>query len=104
MAGALALAAAGELVLDKHPSILDRIRPAALLGRAAAWAAVGSVAAGRNRPLVGAVTGAACAVVSAYAAWFLRREAGRVTRLPDTAVALAKDALAVSLARRLVGL
>ncbi len=102
VAGALALAAAGELAIDKHPSTPDRIHPITLLGRAAAGAAVGSVAAGRDRQLLGALTGAGCAVAGAYAGWFLRREAGRIDLLPDTAVALAEDALAVSLARRLV--
>ena len=103
VAGALSLAAAGELAFDKHPSALDRLHPAALLGRAAAGAAVGSVAAGRDRQLLGALTGAGCAVAGAYAGSFLRREAGRVTPLPDIAVAVAEDALAVWLARRLVG-
>jgi uncharacterized membrane protein len=104
VAGALALAAAGELSVDKHPSAPDRIQPSSVLARAAAGAAVGSVAAGRNRQLLGALTGAGCAVAGTYAGWFLRREAGRVTSLPDITFALAEDALAVSLARRLSGL
>lgn len=103
VASALALAAAGELAFDKHPSAPDRTQASALLGRAAAGAAVGSVAAGRNRQLLGALTGAACALAGTYAGWFLRREAGRVTQLPDIALALAEDALAVSLAKRLAG-
>ena len=101
VAGALALAAAGELTVDKHPSVPDRTDPGALLVRAVAGAAVGSVAAGRNRQRLGALVGAGSAVAGAYAGWFLRREAGRATHLPDLAVALAEDALAVSLARRL---
>lgn len=101
VARALSVAAAGELSADKHPSTPDRIGPPSLLARAAAGAAVGSVAAGRNRQLLGALTGAGCALAGAYAGWFLRREAGRVTHVPDIAVALAEDALAVSLARRL---
>lgn len=104
VAGALATAAAGELAVDKHPSAPDRIHPTALLGRVAAGAAVGSVAAGRDQQLLGAVAGAGCAVAAAYAGWFLRREAGRVDLLPDMAMALAEDALAVALARRLSGL
>ncbi|MEX2531920.1 MAG: hypothetical protein WD960_14220 [Gemmatimonadota bacterium] len=101
VAGTLALAAVGELAVDKHPSIPARIQPSALLARAAAGAAVGSVSVGRHRQLLGAVTGAGCAVAGAYAGWFLRRAAGRVTLLPDIAVALAEDALAISLASRL---
>ena len=104
VARALTLAAAGELAVDKYPFAPDRIHPSSLLARAAAGAAVGSVAAGRNRQLLGAFTGAGCAIAGAYAGWFLRREAGRVTALPDKTLALAEDALAVSLARRLSGL
>jgi len=102
VADTLGLAAAGELAVDKHPSAPDRIHPSSLLARAAAGAAVGSVAAGRNRQLLGALMGVGCAMAGAYAGWFLRREAGRVTLVPDIAVALAEDALAISLARRLV--
>lgn len=101
VADALGLAAAGELAVDKHPSAPDRIQPSSLVARAAAGAAVGSVVAGRNRQLIGALTGAGCALAGTYAGWFLRREAGRVTQLPDIALALAEDALAVSMAKRL---
>lgn len=101
VAGTLALAAAGELAVDKHPSVPDRTHPSSLLARAAAGAVVGSVAAGRDRQLIGALVGAGCAMAGAYAGWFLRREAGRVTLLSDIAVALAEDALAISLAKRL---
>jgi uncharacterized membrane protein len=102
VAAFLAMAAAGELAVDKHPSAPDRTRPDALLARAVAGAVVGSVAAGRDREVLGALTGAGSAVVGAYAGWFLRRESARITRLPDTVLAVAEDALAVSLARRLV--
>jgi uncharacterized membrane protein len=100
---AIATAAAGELVVDKLPNTPDRIRPHALLGRAVAGAMVGAIAAGRDRQMIGAAIGAGSAVASAYAGWLLRREASRVTFLPDIAVAIAEDALAAALARRLVG-
>ena len=102
VAGTLALAAAGELAVDKHPSAPDRIQASSLLARAAAGAVVGSVAAGRHHKLDGALMGAGSAIAGAYVGWFLRREAGRIMPLPDIAFALAEDALAVSLARRLV--
>jgi uncharacterized membrane protein len=102
VARGLAAAAGLELAGDKHPRAPDRIRPSALLGRAVAGAAVGSVAAGRGREVAGAAIGAGSAAVGAFAGWFLRREAGRVTSLPDAALALAEDALAVAVARRLV--
>jgi uncharacterized membrane protein len=102
VAVALGLAAIGELVADKHPSIPARIDPAPLLGRMVAGAAVGSVAAGRDRRLLGAMVGAGFAVATAWSGWFLRREAGRANVLPDLAIALAEDSLSVSLARHLV--
>jgi uncharacterized membrane protein len=103
VARALATAAAGELAVDKVPGIPDRIHPTALTGRILAGAVVGAVAAGRGRQLTGAAVGAGGAVAGAYAGWFLRREASRVTFLPDLAVAMAEDALAAAVARRLVG-
>lgn len=103
VAAGLATAATGEFAMDKIPGVGDRIRPSALLGRALAGAAVGAVAAGRERQLMGAAVGAGSAVVGAYAGWFLRGEAGRVTFLPDTAIAVAEDALAAALSSRLVG-
>jgi uncharacterized membrane protein len=93
--------ASGELAADKLPVIPDRITLPPLLGRALAGAAVGSVAAGRSREAAGAALGASAAVVGTFTGWFLRREIGRVTHIPDLAVALAEDALAVALARAL---
>jgi uncharacterized membrane protein len=102
VARALAVAATLELAADKHPRTPDRIRPLALFGRAVAGAVVGSIAAGRGRETTGAALGAGTAVAAAFAGWLLRTEAGRVTFLPDAAVAVAEDALAVAVARRLV--
>jgi uncharacterized membrane protein len=97
----LRVAASGELAVDKLPGIPDRIDAPSLLGRAAAGAVVGSVTAGRSLEATGAVLGAGAAVVGTFTGWFLRREIGRVTHLPDLAVALAEDALTVALARAL---
>jgi uncharacterized membrane protein len=101
VAAGLGMVASGEVLIDKVPGIPDRVRPGSLFGRAVAGAAIGAVAAGRERQLLGAAVGAGGAVAGAYAGWFLRREAGRVTFLPDIAVAVIEDALAVTLARRL---
>jgi uncharacterized membrane protein len=103
VARALATAAGGELAVDKLPGIPDRTHAGGLAGRILAGATVGALAAGRGRQLTGAVVGAGSAVVGAYAGSFLRREASRVTFLPDVAVAMAEDAVAAALARRLVG-
>jgi uncharacterized membrane protein len=103
VARALATGAGFEIAGDKHPRAPDRIHPSGLLPRALAGAVVGMVAAGRGREAAGAAMGAGGAVAGAFAGWFLRREFGRVSFLPDAAIALAEDALAVALARRLVG-
>jgi uncharacterized membrane protein len=94
--------ATAELAADKLPFIPDRITLQPLLGRAMAGAVVGALAAGRDRQVAGAALGASAAVAAAFTAWFLRREVGRTTMLPDLAVALAEDALAVAVARSLV--
>jgi uncharacterized membrane protein len=103
VAAGLAVVASLELAGDKHPRAPDRIRPSALFGRVVAGSLVGAIAAGRDRAAAGAALGAAGAVAGAFTGWYLRREAGRVTFLPDVGIALAEDALAVALARRLVG-
>jgi len=103
VARVLAGLAAGELASDKLPGIPDRTSAPPLLGRAMAGAVVGAIAAGRDRQPVGAAVGAGAAVAATFAGWFLRRELGRLTPVPDAVVALAEDALAVGLARRLVG-
>lgn len=102
VATAIAGLASAELAADKLPAIPARITLPPMLGRALAGAMVGAVAAGRDRQIAGAAVGASAAVAASFAGWFLRREMGRVTLLPDLAVALAEDALTVALARELV--
>jgi uncharacterized membrane protein len=97
----LAVLAAGELAVDKMPGVPDRIRLPPLTGRALAGAAAGGLAAGRDRRAAGAALGAGGAVLGAFTGWYLRREAARATTLPDIAVALLEDALAVSVSRRI---
>lgn len=102
VAAATTVLAAGEILVDKLPGIPDRIQPGPLLGRGVIGAAVGAIAAGPDDRLAGGIIGAASAIVGAYLGWFLRREAGRTTLIPDPAIALAEDALAVIAADRLV--
>jgi uncharacterized membrane protein len=101
VAGGLRWAAAGELVVDKMPWTPDRIRTSALLGRAAAGAVVGFIAAGRERAGAGAAVGAASAVAGAFGGWSLRRALVRGAGVPDAMVAVAEDAVAVGVARAL---
>lgn len=98
----LTAGAVGELAVDKLPGIPDRIAPPPLLGRAAAGGVVGAVAAGRGQEAVGATLGAVAAVAGTFAGWFVRREAGRRTGLPDAVLALVEDAVAIASARELV--
>lgn len=101
----LAGLAVGEVVADKLPNVPPRIAPGPLLGRAALGAVVGAVAGGREQAIPGAAIGAGAAVLAAFAGWFLRSELSRARMLPDPALALVEDALAVvgarAMARRL---
>lgn len=97
--GALAL---GELVVDKLPGIPDRINPGSLLGRGVVGGLLGSIAAGRDDRALGAAVGVAAALGTSFAAWLVRREIGRITLLPDPALALAEDAVAIAAASELV--
>lgn len=94
--------ALGELAADKLPGVPDRISPAPLFGRAMIGGIVGAIAAGPSDRLPGIAVGAAAAAIGAYLGWFLRREAGRVTMLPDAALALGEDALAIGVAHEMV--
>ena len=92
------LAAAGELVFDKVPTVPSRIDAPSLVGRIAAGALVGAVVAGRTggsrREL--AVVGGLIACASAYATYELRHALSE--HLPAVAAALVEDALVLSAA------
>jgi uncharacterized membrane protein len=93
--------ALGELAADKLPGIPDRISPGPLFGRAMVGGILGAIAVDDDDRPLGILVGVAAAAVGAYLGWFLRREAGRVTMLPDAALALGEDALAVAASREL---
>lgn len=93
--------AIGEMVVDKLPAVPDRVNPGSLVGRAVIGGALGAIAGGRDDRALGAAAGVAGALAGSFAGWLLRREAGRRTPLPDMAVALAEDAMAVAAAREL---
>ena len=102
VARTLQVLAAGELIADKLPGTPDRIAPPSLAGRGVIGGLLGAICAGEDRRLAGAAIGAGAAVAAAFAGWWLRREAARVTYLPDAAVAIAEDAVAVATAREIV--
>lgn len=98
----LALLSAGEIVADKHPGIPARIQPAPLLARAAFGALAGAtVCAEEKESLVsGAVIGGLAAVVTTFGAYHLRQWLDNEVGLPDRAVALAEDVLAVAIGKQ----
>jgi uncharacterized membrane protein len=95
---AAVLAIGSELVLDKLPIAGSRLEPAGLVGRVS-FAAIGGALVARGSgfgPLPAALVAAAAAVASAKVFHDLRALADR--RVPDVAVALAEDALALRIA------
>ncbi len=99
VARTLELLALGEVIADKLPGVPDRIAPGPLVGRAAIGGLLGSVAGG-DRRVAGSVVGAGSAVAAAFAGWWLRRAGARATYLPDGALAVAEDAVALGVGRR----
>lgn len=98
----LSALALGELVVDKVPGVPDRVNPGALLGRGVIGGLVGALAGGPDDRALGAVVGVASALGGSFVAWFVRREVARLTLLPDAALALTEDAVAITAARELV--
>jgi len=74
-AGAMAILAVGEMIVDKMPFVGSRLAPAPLAGRAVMGALAGGVIARRERGHVvaGAVVGAAAALAAAYLAYHVRK-------------------------------
>jgi hypothetical protein len=91
---AVALAAAGEVAMDKSPAATDRTDAPALAGRVAAGAWTGRAVAGAP----GAAAGAVAAGVGTYATWRIRGLVVEATGLPDPVVAVGEDLVAYGLA------
>jgi uncharacterized membrane protein len=93
----LTLFEVGELVGDKLPTLPSRTSPPPLIGRAASGALVSAAlfASEGRRAATGGVLGAASAVAGAYAGERLRARIGQKTGVPDPAVALLEDAVAL---------
>ena len=103
---ALAMAAVGEMVLDKLPILPSRSRLPLLLPRVFAgyWTAKQSLERdGVNDPSAAAM-GAAVAAGVAVAAPLIRKTLKTVLGLPDAAIGVAEDYLALKVGGEAVGL
>jgi uncharacterized membrane protein len=89
------LMAVGELVADKLPFTPNRTAAGPLLGRAFTGGVSGAVicSSQKRSAWLGALLGAAAAVGSAYGAYYLRKSIVDNSKVPDTIVGLAEDAL-----------
>jgi uncharacterized membrane protein len=94
----LVLAAAGELVVDKLPTTPSRLEPSGLAGRLAMGAlAAGLFAQTRQAPwLPAAAIGASSAAIAAKVGHDVRARLAQ--QVPDPAVAVVEDELALGLA------
>jgi uncharacterized membrane protein len=100
---ALTMMQLGEIVVDKLPVAPSRTALMPLLGRAASGGLAGAAAfvSYDRRAIPGVLLGSSAAVVAALAGEGLRvLAAGRVTALPDPAVALAEDAVVLLVGSR----
>ena len=97
-AAVLKTLAVGEMLADKTPFVPDRIATPSLAFRAVSGSVCGAAVctAERERAGVGAVIGAAAAAASTFAFYYLRREIGARSGLPDPILGLTEDALVVA--------
>lgn len=88
--------AVGEFIADKLPFMPKRTQTGSLIARMASGAICGAIfcSALKRSPVAGAVAGACAALGATYAFYELRHAATERLGLPDTAVALAEDAVA----------
>jgi len=101
----LALVAAGELIADKLPAAPSRLAPAPLVLRIASGGYAGSTMVARHGGArqTGVLLGALGAVAGALGGFYARRAAVDRLGLPEVAVALAEDVLAVGGALAICG-
>lgn len=90
--------AVGEAIADKLPFMPNRTLPGSVVVRAISGGLSGAgITSGNRRPVFwGVVIGAAAAIGTTYAAFYLRRGAAKSLHVPDALVAFAEDALAVA--------
>jgi len=99
----LALAAAGEMIVDKLPFIPARTSAPAISGRIASGALVGAAVAARQRKglVAGAIAGAVGATASSFVMQHARAFVGKKLGVPDFPVAIAEDVLTIGLGNAL---
>ncbi len=100
---AMNVLALGEMLADKLPNAPDRIDAPLLTARAISGAACGaaiSMLENENK-LTGAIIGGAAAIASTFVFFKLRTKADEILKLPDTAVALAEDAVVFGVSSQL---
>ena len=92
--------AATELIADKLPFIPSRLDPGPLVARAVSGGLCAAVccAAAHQSLVAGAVAGALGGLAGAFAGHRARRNLVGTAKLPDFAVALAEDAVAIGVA------
>ena len=95
----LKVAALGEMVADKLPFTPDRTLPPSVAFRALSGAAVGAACTAHEEGLetAGAVAGAVAALAATFGMYRLRKSLGESTRLPNVALGLMEDALAIGI-------
>ena len=93
----LTLLAVGEAAADKFPAAPNRVSIPGLLGRVVSGAVVGAAlfASEGRRGLPGATLGALCAVAAAYPSYYLRVGARERLGVPNAALGLVEDTVAV---------
>ena len=103
-ASVLKLMALGELIVDKLPGVPNRTIPGSLVVRSLSGGICGAAVflAEGKRAEVGAAVGAAAAIGSSFASFTLRRSLGQALKVPDPAVAVAEDTLALGLGASLL--
>lgn len=88
--------ALGELIADKLPFLPARTQPRSLIIRAVSGGLSGAAlcSAKKRSWFAGALIGAGAAVGATYAAYELRKRAGKRFSLPDPVIAVLEDGLA----------
>lgn len=93
----LSLLAVGELVNDKLPKTPNRTAPALLIGRLVLGGFSGAVlcVSANQSVAIGSIVGAIGALAGTYGGYHARKGLVAGLKVPDVAIALAEDAIAI---------